>query len=174
MTILVAAASKYGATEEIGEAIAEELRARGFQVEYLPAKDVGDVSAYDAAIIGSAVYMGKWLGDATKVIERESTRLKSIPVWIFSSGPIGSPEPKPKGGAVEPARYLEATGAHEHRVFAGKVDKRRLSFADRTIVRVVGAQEGDFRDWEAIRAWAREIAEILLSGVRGQTRLNDA
>jgi menaquinone-dependent protoporphyrinogen oxidase len=89
-----------------------------------------------------------------------------MPVWLFSSGPIGKDDPKPKGDPKQVAGLMEKTKARGHRIFAGEVDKSKLGFAERAVTRVVGAPEGDFRDWDAIRAWAGEIAESLHAGIR--------
>ena len=56
---------------------------------------------------------------------------------------------------------MAATGASDHRLFAGKIDRQRLGFAERAVLRAVGAREGDYRDWGAISDWARELARDL-------------
>jgi menaquinone-dependent protoporphyrinogen oxidase len=160
VNVLVAFASKYGATEEIARAIAEALEQQTITAACLAAKDVAVIAGYDAFVIGSGVYVGKWLADARKLVEREANALASMPVWLFSSGPIGDP-PVPKGGAVDATALIAATGARDHRVFPGRLDKARLSFADRIVVGAVRAPEGDFRDWDEIRSWASEIAKAL-------------
>lgn len=53
---------------------------------------------------------------------------------------------------------MQATHARDHRIFAGRLDASTLSLGERVAVRAVRAPEGDFRDWAAIRGWAREIA----------------
>jgi menaquinone-dependent protoporphyrinogen oxidase len=46
--------------------------------------------------------------------------------------------------------------------FGGKLDYGRLNVFERLFVkRIVGAPEGDSRNWEVIRAWARELAPHL-------------
>jgi menaquinone-dependent protoporphyrinogen oxidase len=75
---------------------------------------------------------------------------------MFSSGPVGDP-PKPSEDPVDVAALVAATGAREHRVFAGHVNKDQLGFSERAMVRTFRAAVGDFRDWEAIKDWAREI-----------------
>jgi menaquinone-dependent protoporphyrinogen oxidase len=62
---------------------------------------------------------------------------------------------------VDVAAVLRITRAKDHRVFAGKLVKRHLSFGERAIVMAFRAPEGDFRDWDEIRAWAEGIAEAL-------------
>jgi menaquinone-dependent protoporphyrinogen oxidase len=84
-----------------------------------------------------------------------------LPVWLFSSGPLGAENPQPQGdpeGIEELMKKAEASG---HRVFVGKLDKSSLGMGERLIVKMVKAPEGDFRDWEEIRAWAAQIAQAL-------------
>src|SRR5687768_17499918 len=89
MHILVAVASKHGSTREIAQVIAEELRALGLAADLREAGVVSDLDGYDAAIVGSAVYMGNWLPEARRLLAREGMWPTTIPVWLFSSGPIG-------------------------------------------------------------------------------------
>lgn len=46
-------------------------------------------------------------------------------------------------------------------MFGGKLDWRQLDSGELCIVQQVQAPDGDYRDWIAIRAWARAIAETL-------------
>jgi menaquinone-dependent protoporphyrinogen oxidase len=159
--VLVSAASKYGSTTEIAEAIGKELSAAGHDVDVRPPAHVSSIESYDAVVLGSAVYVGHWLEPVRTLVEREREALRQRPVWLFSSGPIGEP-PMPKGDdAVDIAGIIEATGAREHRIFNGKLDKHRLSFPERAVVFALRVAEGDFRDWDAIAAWGRDIAAQL-------------
>lgn len=160
MDVLVTVASKHGATAEIGETIAKELTDQGCAVTLADPADVTDVSAFDAVVLGSAVYAGRWLAEARQLTERCGDQLRDRPVWLLSSGPVGDP-PKPEEEAVDVAEVVAATGAREHRVFAGRIDKGRLGFAERAIVRALKVPEGDFRDRDAIVDWARQIAVAL-------------
>lgn len=160
MKVLVTAASKHGATTEIAQAIAEVLAGQGIDAPMLAPADVRDVDDYDAAIVGSAVYAGQWLGSAKEMVSRCAKGLSERPVWLFSSGPIGDP-PKPAEDPVDAAEMVAATRAREHRVFGGRLDRSRLGFAEKAIVVALRAPNGDFRDWDAIRAWAAGIAESL-------------
>jgi menaquinone-dependent protoporphyrinogen oxidase len=67
-TILVAYATKHGSTGEIAEVIGRRLRERGHRVDVRVAREVTDVASYDAAIIGSAVYMFHWQKDAMNLV----------------------------------------------------------------------------------------------------------
>ncbi len=162
MRVLVTAASKHGSTMEIAQAIGDLLAERGADAAVLPVEDVASIDAYDAIVLGSAVYAGHWLESATRFVWGYAVELATLPVWLFSSGPIGDP-PKPDEDPVDAASMIEATAAREHRVFAGKLDKERLGFAEKAIALALRAPYGDFRDWQDIRAWASAIADDLPS-----------
>ena len=162
MKVLVSASSKHGATSEIAQQIGKTLVAAGIDADIRPPDAVASVANYDAVIIGSAVYAGRWLRQARTLIERESAALKTRPVWLFSSGPLGDP-PKPDGTPEEVGYLGEATHAIEHRVFPGKADRTTLGFAERAIFAVVKAPDGDFRPWDAVIEWASDIARTLNS-----------
>lgn len=162
MRVLVASASKYGATHEIADAVGAELRDAGLDVEVRHADEVSGFADYDAAVLGSAVYMGKWLEPARALVDLRAPALAGIPTWLFSSGPIGDPPKPAEGKAVEIDELLEKTGARGHVVFSGKLDKSAMRFGDRAVVTAFRSPEGDFRDWGAIAAWAQGIAEELV------------
>jgi menaquinone-dependent protoporphyrinogen oxidase len=162
MKVLVSAASKYGATSEIAQAIADVLAERGCQVTVLPPEKAGSVGEFDAVVLGSAVYMGQWLKPARQLAARSGDALAARPVWLFSSGPVGEPA-KPADNPVDVTKILQATKARDHQIFTGKLAKKHLSFADRAIASATRAQEGDFRNWTQISAWATGIADALLS-----------
>jgi menaquinone-dependent protoporphyrinogen oxidase len=161
MRVLVAASSKHGATGEIAAEIGGVLQDRGLDVLVMRLEDVFDVGGFDAFVLGSAVYAGRWTGEARRFVDRHADELAERPIWLFSSGPIGDP---PKPAAETSVRLDDAvkrTGAREHRVFTGRLDRRSLGLAERAVVRVVGASDGDYRDWDDVRAWAAAIADEL-------------
>lgn len=161
MTILVSAASKHESTMGIAEAIGAELRTMGYDVEVARIDEFLCVDRYDAVILGSAIYLGKWLPEATEFVARNERRLREKPVWLFSSGPLGWDDPIPATEPAAAAVLSVRTDARGHQVFVGKLDKHELGFVERLATRAVKAPEGDFRDWAAIRAWARGIGNCL-------------
>ena len=161
MNILIVVASKYGSTWEIGVRIAHRLGDEGHGVDLVEPGDVARLDDYDAVVLGSAVYGGRWLEEARSLAEARSQDLEQMDVWLFSSGPVGHPVPQPEGEPEEIPSLMARLGAREHRVFAGKIDKSKLNFAERAMVWALEAPEGDFRDWPAIEAWAEGIAETL-------------
>lgn len=158
--VLVSAGSKHGSTTEIGERIGSVLTQRGLSVTVLEPDDVIDVSAYEAVVLGSAVYAGHWVPAAKELANLVAAGDPRPATWIFSSGPVGDP-PKPEEDPVDVAEVFKATEAREHRVFAGKIDKSKLNFGEKAMVVAFRAPEGDFRDWDEIESWAGEIAEAL-------------
>ena len=166
MHVLVTTASKHGATTEIGEVIASTLEQNRHTVETRAAGHVQSLDQFDAVVIGAAVYAGRWVKDAHRFVDRFESELAARPLWVFSSGPTGSP-PKPEpDDVVDIADVIERLAPKETVVFGGKLDGDLLSFAERAIIRAVRAEEGDFRDWDAIRSWALQIAEDLSSEIR--------
>ena len=161
--VLVTAASRHESTREIAEAIAAGLRERGVDAQMLPVAEVSTLAGYDAVVLGSAVYMGRWLGEARRFAQVHASPLCSLPTWLFSSGPLGpANQPIPPGEPADVPVLLRLTRAGGHRTFAGRLEMKRLHFAERAIVRTIHAPEGDSRDWEAIDSFAGEIADALL------------
>jgi menaquinone-dependent protoporphyrinogen oxidase len=170
MRVLVTAASKHGATGEIADAIGKVLAKNGFVTDVVPPPEVGSVADYDAVALGSAVYMGHWLEPAKALVRRSRETLAARPVRLFSSGPVGDPSRRlvQQMGAdpVALRQILDGTRARDHRMFAGKLDKRNLRLPLRAALTVVQGLEGDFRDWTEIMQWAAGIAEALHRGSR--------
>lgn len=159
MPILVTYASKHGSTQDIAERIAATLRRLGHEVIVQPVHAVENPAAYEAVILGSAVYFGSWLKEATAFVRRHRDELAAHPVWLFSSGPLGdTPAADPK----ELTEFQAAIHPHGHRTFVGSLDRRNLSFTERMIVKAVKAPDGDFRDWDDINTWAESIAQALM------------
>jgi menaquinone-dependent protoporphyrinogen oxidase len=155
--VLVTSASRHGSTAEIATAIGGRLRAAGLAVDVLDVDEVDTAYPYDAYVLGSAVYMGNWLRDAERFVDEHFELLRSRPVWLFSSGPIGT-----SGVDTFDATDLAADlHAVDHRHFDGRLDHRRLGLGERALVRAMRVPDGDHRDWPAIDAWAAEIAHTL-------------
>jgi menaquinone-dependent protoporphyrinogen oxidase len=162
MKILVTAASKHGSTDGIAKAIGAELATRGLEVMVAPVQDVGAIDPYDAVVLGSAIYLGNWMKPAKEFAARQADALASVPVWLFSSGPVGNPPPEDPGDRRRGDEIAKTIGARDHRVFAGKLDRKDLNLIERAAVRAAKSPDGDFRNWDEIRGWAAGIAEALL------------
>jgi menaquinone-dependent protoporphyrinogen oxidase len=184
--VQVTYASRHGATAGIAERIAGTLEREGLEVELRDAATQPDPSGFDGYVVGSGVYLGSWLDHGIHFLERNIDKLSSKPVWLFSSGPLpGSskeieatdpltqalgPEDGPgSGGHKRIAALSAAIHPRDHRVFQGAYDPSDppKSLPER-VLRLLPASKdilpiGDFRDWDAIEAWAHEIATELRS-----------
>ena len=159
MSTLVGYASKHGATKGIAEAVAAELGRNDVPAHAVDVESLTGLDGYDAVVLGSGVYAGHWLKPVREFAFAHAGQLRELPVWLFSSGPCGPPEElKPEGDPVDIAELAEKLRPVEHRVFAGVIDKDKLGFGERAMVRAFHAPVGDFRDWDAIAGFAREIA----------------
>jgi menaquinone-dependent protoporphyrinogen oxidase len=158
--ILMSVASKHGSTVEIAETVANVLRDRGHEVVAVPPVDVCSLAGFPVVILGSAVYLGRWLKPATHLVDRLVNDLATRTVYAFSSGPVGSP-PFPDRPASDLDAFVARTGAKEHVTFPGRLVNADLAIGERLAVRVSGADYGDFRDWPAVVAWANRIADDL-------------
>ena len=181
MKVLVAFASRHGATKGIAERIATTLEHDGFDVTLRSVDTVGPIDAFDAVVIGSAAYLGGWLSEATTFVRRNRKGLASRPLWLFSSGPTSTETVDHKGRDLlktsEPKEFAEFSASIRPRgmqVFYGAYDpdatpatgterlmNRFMRFVP-AVRRVLPA--GDFRDWKAIDAWAHVIGRELAPG----------
>jgi menaquinone-dependent protoporphyrinogen oxidase len=140
MRVLVAYASKSGFTKGIAEFVGEKLRARGIEAEV---RDVGTVRVageYDAFVIGSAVYMFHWIKEAKEFLARNKALLAARPVWIFSSGPVGTQKTNAKGedllkasGPNDVGELVEQIKPRDQRVFFGGLDGARVKGATKKL-----------------------------------------
>jgi len=161
--VLVTWASKHGATAEIAAAVARGLqesaagRAGGLVATAVPVDQRPDPARFDAVVLGSAVYLGRWRAEARDYAAEHTAALLRRPVWLFSSGPVGDPA-LPVGGSPDAERVTRLVGAREHRVFPGRLDRSLLTFGERVLMTAMRAPTGDFRNWGAVAEWAEGIA----------------
>jgi menaquinone-dependent protoporphyrinogen oxidase len=156
--VLVAYATKAGSTTEVAQAIAEVLRNQGNTVDVAPVKEVKDLSPYRAVIAGSAIRMGSWLPEAVDFVAKNQAALAKVPTAFFLvSGYLkdDTPEMRAKVSAfLDPVRAMVKPG--KEGMFAGKMDYSKITFLDRLIAKMVKSVEGDWRNWDQIRAWAAD------------------
>jgi menaquinone-dependent protoporphyrinogen oxidase len=170
--VLIAVASKHGSTREIAEVIAEVLRAEELDVDLRDLREdgeIGEISRYDAVILGSAIYMGNWMPEARHFAEKHQAELSRVPVWLFSSGPLGDANAQPKPDYTLLESPMGDVKFRDHKVFVGKLDPALLGLGEKLMAKVVKAPAGDFRYWVQIREWAMVIAGEL-SGQKLGTR----
>jgi menaquinone-dependent protoporphyrinogen oxidase len=182
--VLVAYATKYGATAEIAEKIGQVLRQAGLPTDVLPADRVSDLTPYRAVVLGSAVYIGRWRKEAATFLKANEKALAERPVWLFSSGPTGEGDTveltqgwhfpgalQPIADRIHPRDIAVFPGAlqpiadrihpRDIAVFPGALDPKKLNLIEKWMIKNVKAPLGDFRDWDSITSWATAIADAM-------------
>jgi menaquinone-dependent protoporphyrinogen oxidase len=172
--VLVAYATRHGATAGIAERVATALSTAGLSADARPVEEVEDVERYDAVVLGGAAYMFHWLKPAVTFARRHRKELAARPVWLFSSGPLGTDLVDKEGRNVlettRPKEFDELSKLLHPRgeqVFFGAYDPDAppAGLGERFVRHVPAARDalpaGDFRDWPAIDTWAAQIAAEL-------------
>jgi menaquinone-dependent protoporphyrinogen oxidase len=162
--VLVAYASRHESTAEIAATIADELDAAGCSATLGEARSVDRVGAFDAAVIGSALYLGRWDETALDLVRREQATLAAIPTWLFSSGPVGVGSATARPGRLpqpdEVAALVDELGA-QATTFGGRVHPADDGLEAR--IMTAAGLAGDWRNFPRIRGWARGIAADVLA-----------
>jgi menaquinone-dependent protoporphyrinogen oxidase len=174
MAVLVAHASTHGSTRDIAERIAARLGEQGLAAQARSVAEAGDLSGYDAFVVGSAIHRGQWLPEGAAFLDRGAAALASHPVWLFSVSTIGEassafpPRVARRLRAMRkaPAAVAAAAGQirpRDHHTFAGVIQPGQWGLAGRVFLRALGGRSGDHRNWQEIDAWAMTIASQLRS-----------
>jgi len=158
--VLVAYGTKMGGTTGIAERVAEALRARGHEVTLARAGEVPGKAAFDAAVIGSGLYAGRWRGEAVRLLRRLAHSKERMPVWLFHSGPLGDEH------AADPMRLprsvqglAEVLGAQDVVTFGGRLPADAGGGIAKAMAR--NGKAGDWRQLDQAAAWANAIADEL-------------
>jgi len=163
--VLIAYASRHGGTAEIAESIGSALRRSEVANVVSDVRNIDDLSAYGAVVLGSAIYAGRWRREAVSFLVKNEAALAERPVWLFSSGPTGDGDAQMlvKDWALpqKVAEVAERIHPREVKLFHGILDEEELGLFERWIVKKVKAPLGDYRDWGAISAWGEAIAAAI-------------
>ena len=159
--VLVAYASKYGSTGGVADAIGKELCAKGVSADVALIKNARNIGSYQGVVIGSAIYMGKWMPEAVDFVKKNKDLLRRMPVAYFLvCMTLSTPTDKNR---AEVLAYMDPILKEAPEIkpvgigtFAGAIDYNKLSWIYKKILKSKGTPEGDFRDWNAIRSWARD------------------
>jgi menaquinone-dependent protoporphyrinogen oxidase len=161
-SVLVGYATRYGSTEEVAGAIAATLGECGLEVDLRPVSEVKTANGYDAIVVGAPLFMFRWHKDALQFLSKNRGMLESKPLALFALGPVHEPHDEGEwqdswdqlNKELEKFPWLEPLDIE---MFGGKYAPEKLGFPLKLFA---GAEPAsDIRDWEAIKAWARALAE---------------
>jgi menaquinone-dependent protoporphyrinogen oxidase len=156
--VLVAYATKLGSNAEIARSIAAILRESGHHASALPAREVKGIEGWDAVILGSAIYAAHWQKDARRFVSRFHDTLQTRPLWLWGSGPLDATLAAAGLPITQHGAEITADlGARDYRTFGGRLTEDAP--IDPQVLRTHPI--GDFRDWDAIHAYAHQIASEL-------------
>lgn len=159
-SVLVGYGTKMGGTTAIAEKIGEVLSTRGHDVTITEASEVDLSPGYDAAVIGSSLYAGMWRGPVKRLIKQMTRETPNLPLWLFHSGPLGEEEAdKPQkfpGWLLEAEKSLTV---RDKTTFGGLLEEDSPGMIAKSLRK--NGMQGDFRDMDAIAAWAEGIAAAL-------------
>jgi len=160
-SVLVTYASKYGSTGGVADAIGKELCTKGVNADVVLIKNASNIGSYQGVVIGSAIYMGKWMSEAVDFVKKNKDTLRQMPVAYFLvcmtlSKPTGENQAKVLSYTDPILKAVPEIKPVGIGTFAGALDYKNLSWLSKKILKSKGTPEGDFRDWKAIQAWARE------------------
>ncbi len=166
--ILVTFASAAGTTEGVAEAIGRTLRDGGATVDVRPAKDVSGVGDYCAVVVGSGIRAGKMYKPALAFLEQQQDALSKMPVAYFVV--CLTMKDATEEGSSQVEAYLDQMREKAPQVkpvdvglFAGALDYKKLPLPLRMVMKGMKAEEGDFRNWDAIREWTERLCPALMS-----------
>jgi menaquinone-dependent protoporphyrinogen oxidase len=166
--VLVTYASKYGSSGGVADAIGKELCTKGVNADVVLIKNTSNVGSYQGVVIGSAIYMGKWMSEAVNFVKKNQDILRQMPVAYFLvCMTLSQPTEKNRAQVLS---YMDPILKAVPEIkpvgigtFAGALDYSNLSWLKKTIMKSKGAPEGDFRDWTAVRTWAEGLCSSLLA-----------
>jgi menaquinone-dependent protoporphyrinogen oxidase len=169
--VLVAYASLCGSTAEIAEEMGQVLQEAGADVRVCDVTDVLSLEGYSAVVLGTAIRLGQPVKPMKHFLRQFGPDVAALPNAVFSVGTV--PRYQTPSAVCEAARYLSgvvsAVQPMSIAMFAGKIDPKTIAMPWRALVEhsEQGSRyaAGDWRDWNAIDSWARDLARLLLNCV---------
>jgi menaquinone-dependent protoporphyrinogen oxidase len=167
--VLVAYASRAGSTAEVAAAIGATLREAGLSVDVSPLREIDGLEGYQALVLGTAIRAGRLLPEATRFAKAHAAAMGQMPVVYFAvCATLREDTPTNRAtvaAALDPLVAIKTP--LDVGLFAGRLDHEMLEVPARWLIRLMRAAEGDWRDWDAIRAWAATLPARIEQAERG-------
>ena len=164
--VLVAYATRAGSTAGVAERVAEILDQKGFEAHALEIRKAGDTAPYYAVVLGSSIRAGKLLPEVLDFLEKNKADLTAKPLAAFvvclTMKERDDKSRTTAGAYLDPVRML-VTPLSEG-LFAGAYDPSKLGFVERTVMKMIKAPAGDFRNWAEIETWAGSLVRLFTYG----------
>lgn len=157
--VLVVYATRHGSTAEVAQEIGNVLRSSDLETDVKAVDEVEDLGPYEAIVFGAPLYMGRMQRAGTRFLAAHNEELSSRPLAVFSLGPNDTEDSR-RGAQKQLDRKLaKRPDLHPFAVglFGGVIDSEKLRFPFSKL------NDGDWRDWDAIRAWAGSLVPQLNS-----------
>lgn len=146
MKVLIAYTTKKGSTREVAERIGDVLKSRGIDAIIADIKDKPEVDGFDATIVGAPIMMGSLLHRAPDFVNKHLKILKEKPFACFALGGTMKEDTEENRAIMlkKLSKITDKIKPLDIGLFGGKYEKK-----------------GDYRDWNAITAWAEAFAKKL-------------
>jgi len=168
MRVLVVFGSKRGGTAGLADMIGEALTASGCQADVRPARGVRDLDGADAVIVAGALYANRWHRHARRFVRRNSERLRELPVWLVSTGPLDDSAERDDIPATKQVQKLAArVGAQGHVTFGGRLAPDAQGFPASALAKT---KSGDYRDPAHVQRWVDSVVSRLRSDAQNRQR----
>ncbi len=158
--VLVVYATRFGSTAGVAEAVGAILAEAGFEVDVRAVADAPAAHGYDAVVVGSAIYNARWMPEATRYLKEHAEHIRSVPSAFFQVclSILNASKKKERiiDGWMEPANRLAPPIAAA--TFPGALDRSKLAGGQRLLVWLSRIDDGDYRDWDAVREWSVTLA----------------
>ena len=159
--VLVAFGSKRGGTAGLARMIGDALTEAGYDARVTPARDVHDIADVDAVIVAGALYMNRWQRGARRFVRRNTDKLRTLPVWLVSSGPLdASAAEKDIPPVPQVQKLAERVNARGHVTFGGRLRADARGFPASAMAKT---KAGDWRDTAHVQRWVASVVRELES-----------
>ncbi len=167
--ILVTYDTKHGATSVVAKKVFDTLCDNAsVDLVFVENLDPAEIPNYDAIVIGSPIYIGKWLPGIKKLLKRHHEAIETLPFAFFITCTyIGEDTPERQAYAKETyveknlAKYTDVQPL-DIGILGGQFTFDELYPVELFLMKLAKFEEGDFIDNATIETWAKGAAEQLL------------